>query len=591
MPKKAKVVTRAKATAPVDSADWLGKATGDEDKLIADDSDVEDEPAEEGEESEAADDDEDGEVDDSGEVSTSASAKTLARITEGEDLNAIKQAIQDDAALLGNWRKAKKLGDVSSREEVFLRLVGNCSKYYGYSEELADYFLRMFSAEQAVQFFEANEQHRPMTIRTNSLKANRNTLMASLTARKVHVDPVGPWTKVGLKVYESAVPIGATPEYLGGQYMIQSASSFVPCMALAPQQNETVLDMAAAPGGKTTYLGQLMRNTGTLFANDLKAERCKSLVANVHRLGLTNVIATNLDGKKLEGMLPKLDRVLLDAPCSGSGIIARDPSVKVKRGQKDFDSHSKLQKELLMAAIDMVDANSKTGGYIVYSTCSVAVEEDEAVIDHALRVRNVELVPFTSAVNFGVEGFTKYRSYRFHPSMNHCRRYLPHIHNMDGFFVAKLKKTSNTIPERVKKDRSKMDETIGVPTKDMMDSVVDFEAAKAPKDAGKPKNKIERKRIKRNLELAAREAAKAKAGEASPKKTAEDVQGEPKAAAGKKKLKQRPAEEAAPAERKVLNKKKRAREENEAQGGAPAKSEETTPQPATRTLKKKRKSV
>merc|ERR1712039_221033 len=133
------------------------------------------------------------------------------------------------------------------------------------------------------------------------------------------------------------------------------------------------------------------------------------------------VIATSLDGRKLAQMLPRLDRVLLDAPCSGSGIIARDPSVKVKRGMKDFEDHSKLQKELLMTAIDMVDANSKTGGYIVYSTCSVAVEENEAVVDHALRVRNVELVSFSSNVNFGVEGLTKYRERRFNPAMNNCR--------------------------------------------------------------------------------------------------------------------------------------------------------------------------
>lgn len=98
--------------------------------------------------------------------------------------------------------------------------------------------------------------------------------MQALNARKVQVDPVGPWTKVGLKVYDAQVPVGATPEYLGGHYMIQSASSFVPVMALAPQQDETILDMAAAPGGKTTYIGQLMKNTGTLFANDLRKERC-----------------------------------------------------------------------------------------------------------------------------------------------------------------------------------------------------------------------------------------------------------------------------------------------------------------------------
>merc|ERR1712176_289182 len=148
--------------------------------------------------------------------------------------------------------------------------------------------------------------------------------------------------------------------------------------------------------------------------------------------------------------------------------------------------------------------------------------ENESVIDHALRVRNVELVPFSSAVNFGVEGYTKYRHWRFHPSMSHCRRYLPHVHNMDGFFVAKLKKTSNTIPERIKKDRSRADDMVWGEekwTSEMMETVVDFEAAKAPKTAEKPKNKIERKRIKRQLQLAARAAEAAKAADS------EDVQG------------------------------------------------------------------
>lgn len=376
----------------------------------------------------------------------------------------------------------------------------------------------MFSPEDTIKFFDANEQHRPLTIRTNSLKARRSSLIQSLTARKVHVDPVGPWTKVGLKVYDSAVPVGATPEYLGGQYMIQSASSFIPVMALAPQQDEVILDMAAAPGGKTTYIGQLMRNTGTLYANDLRKDRCTSLVANIHRLGLTNAIVTNLDGKKLLGMLPKLDRVLLDAPCTGSGIMARDPSIKVKRGSKDFEEASKLQKELLMTAIDMVDANSKTGGYIVYSTCSVSIEEDECVVDHALRVRNVELVSFSSSVNFGVEGMTKYRERRFNPAMGHCRRFYPHVHNMDGFFVAKFKKISNKIPERSKKDRdhrvdgaaTNWGEEKWVP--EMMEQVMDFSAADAgaPTSSEKPAaGKRMKKRLFRQQQLAERAAKQA----------------------------------------------------------------------------------
>lgn len=527
--KKTGTAKTAKAGKPGKSAkkeeEWLGEASQGEDELNLG-SASEGEGAEEGEdEDEQMDDGDDGipagaDVDDDGEPAVRQGSRILARLgaTAPTDLNALKQQIQDDAALLGAWRKAKQMGETRSREEVFNALVGNCSTYFGYSEELAGYFLQMFSPEQALKFFEANEQHRPLTIRTNSLKARRSSLMQSLQARKVQCDAVGSWTKVGIKVYESAVPVGATPEYLGGHYMIQSASSFIPVMALAPQENETILDMAAAPGGKTTYIGQLMKNSGTLFANDLRRDRCKALVANVHRMGLTNVIVTNMDGKGLGKILPKLDRVLLDAPCTGSGIISRDPSVKVKRGIKDFEEHSRLQKELLLTAIDMVDAGSKSGGYIVYSTCSVSVEENEAVIDHALKVRNVELVSFSSAVGFGVEGLTKYRDKRFSPSMSLCRRFYPHVHNMDGFFVAKLKKSSNVVPDRMKKDRSRGTENIKTWgeehwTPEVMNTVMDFTE---PTAEGKERNgarltKKDRKRIKRAATLEARAQAQSKA--------------------------------------------------------------------------------
>lgn len=260
------------------------------------------------------------------------------------------------------------------------------------------------------------------------------------------------------------------------------------------------------------------------------------MVANCHRMGLTNVVAINMDGRKLQANLPRLDRVLLDAPCSGAGIIARDPSVKVKRGTKDFEEASRLQKELLTVAIDMVDAGSKTGGYVVYSTCSVSLEENEAVVDFALRTRNVELVSFTSAVNFGVEGLAKYRERRFHPSVTHCRRFYPHVHNMDGFFVAKFKKTSNEIPERTKKDRSKNMDHVQVWgeekwTPEMMETVVDFDGGGKP-TGNKPLNKVERKKLRRLERLKAERAtASANVGvgasgepEEEPKPTTEATQ-------------------------------------------------------------------
>jgi len=581
--KAAQAVSKnAKDVAEV-NADWLGEADQDEDILGGEADSNEDMASECGEDGNENSDAEDGEeedqeapesdvdvlalrdedVDDDG--GNRHRSKMLARVVAGEqpaDLAAIKQRISDAATLLGSWRSAQKMGETRSRDEVLHALVGDCSTYYGYAEELAEYFLKMFPAEQAIQFFDANEKSRPLTIRTNSLKARRSSLIQSLTARKVQVDPVGAWTKVGIKVYESAVPVGATPEYLGGHYMIQSASSLVPVMALAPQENETVLDMAAAPGGKTTYLGQLMKNTGALFANDAKKERCKALAANIHRMGLTNTIVMNMDGRKLPEHLPKLDRVLLDAPCSGSGIIARDPSVKVKRGTKDFEETSRLQKELLKAAVDMVNADSKTGGYIVYSTCSISVEENEAVIDYILKARNVELVSFSSSVNFGVEGLTRFRERRFHPSMNLCRRYYPHVHNMDGFFVAKLKKISNQVPERSRKDRSKGDATVWGEehwTADMMETVVDYDEETGERKDPKTLNKRERKKLKREAQLAAR--AQTADGKSASAEAVAPGQSKPVASKAispqvEAKTSESAAEGTAPVKKKLLKKRK-----------------------------------
>lgn len=187
---------------------------------------------------------------------------------------------------------------------------------------------------QLIEFLDANEMPRPVTIRANTLKTRRRDLAQALINRGVNLDPIGEWSKVGLVVYESQVPIGATPEYLAGHYMIQGASSMLPVMALAPQEDEKVLDLCAAPGGKTTYIASLMRNTGVLVANDANKDRLNALVGNIHRLGITNTIVTNLDGRKILQHMKDFDRILVDAPCSGTGVISKDSSVKTSKVTK-----------------------------------------------------------------------------------------------------------------------------------------------------------------------------------------------------------------------------------------------------------------
>ena len=357
------------------------------------------------------------------------------------DLQMLRQRINDTIRVLKDKTNfAKYAEEGRSRAEYEAQVIKDICLYYGYSPYLCQLLFNLFPPSEAFAFFEANETPRPVVIRTNTIRTHRRDLAQALINRGVTLEPVGKWSKVGLQIFESAVPLGATPEYLAGHYILQAASSFLPVMALAPQEHERVLDMAAAPGGKTTHMAALMKNTGCIFANDSNKARAKGLIGNIHRLGVKNTIICNYDAREFPKVIGGFDRVLLDAPCSGTGVIAKDPSVKTNKSEKDFIMLPHLQKQLLLAAIDSVDHTSKTGGYIVYSTCSVTVEENEQVVQYALSKRpNVKLVE--TGLVFGVEGKTAYRGKIFDKSMSMTRRYYPHTYNVDGFFVSKLKKT------------------------------------------------------------------------------------------------------------------------------------------------------
>uniref|UniRef100_A0A182KC33 SAM-dependent MTase RsmB/NOP-type domain-containing protein n=1 Tax=Anopheles christyi TaxID=43041 RepID=A0A182KC33_9DIPT len=369
----------------------------------------------------------------------------LAQTTSLQDVN---MRIKDVVGVLSDF--AANRDPNRSRCEYIDLLRKDLCLYYSYNDFFMGLLMDIFSPNELLEFLEASEIQRPLTIRTNSLKTRRRDLAQALINRGINLDPIGKWSKEGLVVYSSQVPLGATPEYLAGHYMLQGGCSMLPVMALAPEENERILDMCAAPGGKSSHIAALMKNTGVLFVNDANKERLHAVLGNFHRLGIQNAVVTCVDGIKYGNIMKGFDRVLLDAPCTGSGVISKDPSVKATKNDIDVQRCYNLQRRLLLTAIDCLSASSPTGGYLVYSTCSILPQENEWVIDFALKRRNVRLVP--TGLDFGVEGMTSFGPHRFHPMMKLTRRFYPHTHNLDGFFVAKLQKFSDAIPKHVTDD-------------------------------------------------------------------------------------------------------------------------------------------
>lgn len=301
-----------------------------------------------------------------------------------------------------------------------------------YNDFLREKIKELFPKKECITFMEESEKKRPLVIRVNTLLTRRKELTNKLMSRGVDLEPIE-WCDDALIIFNSNIPIGATPEYLAGHYTIQGASSMLSVLNLEVKENLKILDMCAAPGGKTTYIGVLMNNTGVLFANDMNEDRIIGLRSNLLRMNINNCIVTNMDGKKIN--IEKMDRILLDAPCSGTGIISKDPSVKINRTEVDLRKTVFTQKELILKAFDLL----KSGGIMVYSTCSVLPKENEEVVSYLISKRKDAKV-VECDVDVGKPGFPTFRGTFYHPSMILTRRVYPHVHNMDGFFYAKIKK-------------------------------------------------------------------------------------------------------------------------------------------------------
>ncbi len=301
------------------------------------------------------------------------------------------------------------------------------AKEHAYSEWIMNRFLHYIP--DVHKFLKTMDQPPQLYIRVNSLKISKAELRSRLVERGFVLDDTV--LKDVFSVRKAPHPVGATPEYLLGYYYIQDLSSCMSVVAMDPKNDETNLDMCAAPGGKTSYIAQKMENTGLLVAMEDSKRRMNSILFNLNRCGVMNTCVYNMDARKAAELGLTYDNILLDAPCTCEGVIQKDVKRKISRTPEDIEFCSTQQTKLIDTAVNLV----KPGGILVYATCSFAPEENELIVDHVLRKYDVEIVP----VPYGSEGLTKFGDLRFDSQVKKTRRFYPHIHSTLGFYVAKIR--------------------------------------------------------------------------------------------------------------------------------------------------------
>ena len=270
------------------------------------------------------------------------------------------------------------------------------AKTYGYDEWLISRFIEY--VPDLDRFLETMNGLPNQYIRTNTIKISNIDLEKRLTSKGFHLkDTV---IRDVFAVDKSPFPIGATTEYLLGYYYIQDLSSCIAVESLDVQEDQTILDMASAPGGKTTFIAQKMKNTGCVIALDINSARINSMVFNIARCGVMNSCIYKMDSRQVADLNIKFDRVLLDAPCSCEGVIIKDKTRKTSHTAQDVEYCVSNQMELIEAAIKVV----RPGGLLVYSTCSFAPEENENIVNSTLDRFDVKIEP----VQYGIEGLTNF---------------------------------------------------------------------------------------------------------------------------------------------------------------------------------------
>ncbi len=297
-------------------------------------------------------------------------------------------------------------------------------------------YLKDFLGDQITDFWNAKPE--PRAIRVNTLRTTTDQIKERLKELGVKFRPV-PFNPDGLIIDEDHLPLSQTIDFYLGRFYYQGVSSQLPALALNPQPGDKVLDMTASPGSKSTQIAALMRNKGFLVLNDVSMKRLQALNTNIQKVGAVNYAVYRQPGERIGNILPEyFDKVLLDAPCTALGIIHSHPEVYSWLTYRKMQKIIEKQRQLLVSAFKAL----KVGGELVYSTCSIAPEENEELIQFMLDHYPLKITEIDHALRESfLPGLTEYNNKAYVPEMTNAVRILPHIHNMEGFFVIKLLKT------------------------------------------------------------------------------------------------------------------------------------------------------
>lgn len=293
---------------------------------------------------------------------------------------------------------------------------------YSHPEWLIERWLTFFSIETVIAFCQANNQRPDVFLRVNRLKTSVQALQNSLQVEGIDTVFMPPLDHDFVKITGSAA-FTTTAAFKAGHFQPQDLSAGLVVQLVDPQPNTSILDVCAAPGGKTTFLAERLNNTANIVAGDLNQKKLVKLQTNLDRLGITCVQLVRADGRALP-FGQQFDQILLDVPCSGSGVLARRSDARWQRKPEDFATLTRWQQQLIRAAANHL----QPGGTLIYSTCSIDPAENMQIVEAFLADHpNFELEPAAEKLP---SQFVK----------NGYLQTFPHEHHMDGAFGARLRK-------------------------------------------------------------------------------------------------------------------------------------------------------